>query len=108
MSIESRKREMQRALVSRILEGDARASRAQRLAAFNDEVGDEPLRALVGKVTKQPARVTDDDVAAVRAAGIEEDRVFELVICAAVGQATRQYETALAALAEAAAGGIPD
>jgi len=30
-----------------------------------------------------------------------EDQLFELIICAAVGQASRQYEAGLAALAEA-------
>lgn len=104
MSIEGSKREAQRALVARILEGDGRASRAERLAAFKNEVTDEPLRTLVGKVAREAARVTDGDFAAVKGAGIDEDQVFELVICAAVGQATRQYEAALAALAEAGEG----
>jgi hypothetical protein len=36
--------------------------------------------------------------------GTSEDQIFELVICAAIGQATRQYETALEALAEAMTG----
>lgn len=103
MSMESSKRRPQRALVARILDGDGRASRGARLAAFRNEVTDEPLRTLVNKVATEPARVTDADVAAVKAAGVAEDEVFELVICAAVGQATRQYEAALAALAEAGA-----
>ena len=34
-------------------------------------------------------------------AGFTDDQLFELVICAAVGQSTRQYEAGLAALAEA-------
>lgn len=102
MPIESGKRAMQRGLVTRVLEGDGRASRAQRLAAFNDGVPGEPLRTLVGKVARQPTRITDEDIAAVKASGVSEDQLFELAVCAAVGQATRQYETALAALAEAA------
>lgn len=101
MPIESRKRELHRALVTRIREGDGRASRGDRRAAFDNEVTDEPLRSLLNKVAGEPTRITDDDVAAVKAAGRSEDEVFELVICAAVGQATRQYETALAALADA-------
>jgi len=58
----------------------------------------EPLSALIEKVALHPTRVTDDDIAAVVASGLSEDQVFELVVCAAVGQATRQYETALGAL----------
>jgi hypothetical protein len=38
------------------------------------------------------------DIAAARASGLSEDQIFETVVCAAVGQATRQYDTALAAL----------
>ena len=47
-------------------------------------------------------KVADEDIAAAMASGLKEDEVFEIVVCA-VGQATRQYDTALAAL-EAAAG----
>ncbi|MBR7830845.1 hypothetical protein KDK95_31365, partial [Actinospica sp. MGRD01-02] len=54
-----------------------------------------------GKVVATPALVTDADFAAGRAAGLSEDQLFEVVVCAAVGQATRQYEAGLAALDEA-------
>jgi hypothetical protein len=37
-------------------------------------------------------------MAAAIASGINEDEVFEIVVCAAVGQASRQCDTALAAL----------
>jgi hypothetical protein len=97
------KRAAHRAVVARILEGDGRTSRAQRLAAFDDAVVDEPLRTLIGKVAGEPTLITDADIALVKESGLSEDEVFELVVCAAVGQATRQYESALAALAEAGA-----
>jgi alkylhydroperoxidase/carboxymuconolactone decarboxylase family protein YurZ len=42
--------------------------------------------------------VTDQDIAAAIASGHSEDQVFEIVVCAAVGQANRQYESAFAAL----------
>jgi hypothetical protein len=41
---------------------------------------------------------TEEDIAAVKASGLSEDQIFELVVCAAIGQATRQYDTAFAAL----------
>jgi hypothetical protein len=63
------------------------------------------LDALIGKVATRPAQVTDADVAAARASGFTEDQLFELVICAAVGQSSRLYEAGLAALAEAAVSG---
>jgi alkylhydroperoxidase family enzyme len=56
---------------------------------------------LIDKVANRACRITDEDVAAVRAAGLTEDQVFEIVVCAAVGQASRQYTGALAALASA-------
>ena len=59
----------------------------------------KPLNTLIDKVTKHAYQVTDEDIAAVRAFGLSEDQIFEMVVCAAIGQATRQYDTALAALA---------
>jgi alkylhydroperoxidase/carboxymuconolactone decarboxylase family protein YurZ len=88
-------------LVARILEGNGKVSHAQRRAAFDNTLLTEPLRTLINKVAKQPTRVTDEDFAAVKASGLSEDQIFELVVCAAVGQATRQYETGIEALAEA-------
>lgn len=95
------KRAAQRAVVAWILEGDGRAPRDERRAAFDNAAESEPLRTLIEKVALHPRRVTDGDVAAVIAAGRSEDEVFELVVCAAVGQATRHYEAALGVLAEA-------
>jgi alkylhydroperoxidase family enzyme len=90
------------ALVSRILEGDGRASHAQRRAAFDNRGLPEPLAMLIEKVINHAYKVTDQDIAATRASGFSEDQIFELVVCAAIGQATRQYEAALAALKAAA------
>jgi hypothetical protein len=102
MSADDRKRAAHRALVERILEGDGRAARAQRRAAFDNAVPSEPLQTLIRKVATEPTRIADEDFAVVRACGLTEDEIFELVICAAVGQATRQYQAALEALADAA------
>lgn len=102
--IEDKTRAAHRRLVRRILEGDGRASPARRLRAYNNAEVDGPLRTLIDKVARKPSHITDDDIAAVKAAGISEDEIFELVICAAVGQATRQYEAGLAALDEALEG----
>ena len=90
-----------RALLARILEGDGRASHAQRRAAFDNAGLAEPLNALIDKVAKHADKVTDEDIAAARASGLSEDQIFEIVVCAAIGQATRQYDTALAALEDA-------
>jgi hypothetical protein len=59
------------------------------------------VRTLIATVAHHADRLTDDDVAAVRAAGLDEDQVFEIVVCAAIGQADREYRNGLAALAAA-------
>jgi alkylhydroperoxidase family enzyme len=88
----------QKALVRRILEGDGKALPSERKAAFNNRGLAEPLGALVDKVANHAYGVTDEDITAAKVSGFSEDQIFEIVVCAAVGQATRQYETALAAL----------
>jgi hypothetical protein len=101
MPTQDKKRTAHNALVTRVLEGDGSTSRAERRAAFDNAGLGEPLRTLINKVAKQPTRVTDEDIAAVKALGLSEDQIFELVVCAAIGQATRQYRTGLEALVEA-------
>lgn len=104
MRAEDKKRTAHDALVTRILEGEGMAARTQRRAALDNTALDGPLRTLINKVAQHPARITDDDVAAVTASGLSDDQIFELVVCAAVGQATRQYEAALEALTEVTTG----
>jgi hypothetical protein len=103
MHVDDKKRTAHKAVATRILEGDGRSSHAQRRAAFDNAELAEPLGTLIDKVAKRAHTITDDDIAAVTAAGLSEDQIFELVVCAAVGQATRQYNSALTALAEAMA-----
>ena|ERR1700676_3321162 len=91
-------RQARKTLASRILEGEAKASPSERRAAFNNSGLAEPAGTLVDKVAKHAYRVTDEDIAAARDSGLSEDQVFEIVVCAAIGEATRQYDTALAAL----------
>lgn len=63
----------------------------------------DAARALVDKIARNAWKVTDEDVAAAKTAGVSEDEIFELAVAAALGQATRQLDAALAALDEAAA-----
>lgn len=97
--------ELHRALLTRILGGDATAPVDLRRAAFGNAGLDEPIGDLVDKVAHSSYRVTDSDVAAARSAGLSEDQIFEVVVCAAVGQATRQYAGALGVLADVTGGG---
>ena len=86
------------ALEKRILEGPGEASPADRRAAFNDSGLAEPLGMLVDKVSRNAFSVTDSDFAHAMTSGTSEDQLFEIVVCAAVGQASRQYGVAAAAL----------
>jgi len=96
-------RQAREALARRILEGAGKVSPSERRAAFQNSGLAKPLAALVDKVARHAYRVTDEDITGAKLSGLTEDQVFEIVVCAAIGQATRQYDTALAAL-EAAAG----
>lgn len=98
MSTTYDKRQAQRNLVARILEGDGKSTPAQRRAAFENSGLRDPLGTLINKVVLQPARVTDEDIIAAKAAGFSEDQIFELLICAAVGESSRQFESALVAI----------
>jgi hypothetical protein len=90
-----------KAVLSRVLDGDGRAPKEQRRAAFANRDVPESVRALIDKVAKHAYKVVDEDIAAAKAAGVTEDQLFELVVCAAIGQASRQYDGAIAALAAA-------
>ncbi|MGH2891695.1 MAG: hypothetical protein ACRDPM_00300 [Solirubrobacteraceae bacterium] len=99
---EDDKRSIHQRLVSRVVHGPGHAPADQRAAAFDNARLPEPLRPLLGQVATASAQVTDADCARAMQAGFTDYQLFELVICSAVGQATRQYEAGLAALAEAA------
>ena len=90
-----------RAVIARVLEGDGRASPALRRAAFDNAGLAERVSALINKVTIHAYKISDADIAAARTAGLNEDQIFEIVVCAALGQATRLYRAALDALAAA-------
>lgn len=96
-------RNAREALLKRILEGDGKASPSERQAAFNNDGLAAPLNVLTDKVARHACRVTDEDIAAAKASGLNEDQLFEIVVSAAVGQAARQYDSAMAALAAATA-----
>lgn len=97
--------ELHRALIARVLGGGGQAPSPLRRAAYDNAGLTDPLRTLADKVAHQAHQVTDKDVAAARAVGLSEDQIFEIVVCAAVGQASRQYQSGLTALTRAIEGG---
>jgi hypothetical protein len=98
MVTEDKKRTAHRALKDRILNGEGTAPRDLRARAFDNAGLPPPLDALLGKAATRPTQVTEADLAAAKASGFSEDQLFELVVCAAVGQSTRLYEAGLAQL----------
>jgi hypothetical protein len=90
--------ELRKALEERAVAGPGMADPAARKAAFANDSAPGPVRDLVQKIAYAAASVTDEDVALVKNAGIAEDQILELSICAALGQASRQLGSALAAL----------
>jgi hypothetical protein len=100
---QDRKRAAFRALEERVRNGPGTADAGERARAFGNEGLGAPLDALIGKVAARPDQVSDADFAAARASGLSDDQLFELVVCAAVGQSARLYDAGLAALAVAVA-----
>jgi hypothetical protein len=94
-------RRLREAVTKQTIEGPGASTvEDRRAAAANDGVV-ESRRAFVDKVANRAYEITDDDIASLKQAGISEDEIFELAVCAAIGQATRQLDAAMAALDEA-------
>jgi len=92
---------LRKAVVERVLQGAGTTTSDDRRAAFANREVPEAARSLIDKVTRNAWKVTDEDVAAAKRAGLSDDQVFELAIAAALGQSTRQLDSAMAALAAA-------
>jgi hypothetical protein len=88
-------------LEQHIVTGEGTASTDLRAKAFAGQDLPGPLGTLLEKVARRSYQVTDADFTSALSAGYSEDQLFELVICAAVGESSRQYHSALAALEEA-------
>lgn len=61
---------------------------------------------LVDTIRKAAYRITDDDIVALRAAGLSDDEIFELTIATTVGVAQRRRASAMTAI-RGAVGGEP-
>ncbi len=92
-------------LRERVLDGPGRLDPGVRRAASRRALEDLPeaVRGYVAKVHDHAYKVTDDDVAALLAAGYGEDEVFELTAAAAVGAGLMRLEVARRAMGGATA-----
>ena len=79
----------------------AAASRASALGGGSIAAGGAlpaAAAAWVEKVARHAWKITDEDVAELRAAGFDEDAIFELTIAAATGAGLARYEAAARAI----------
>ncbi|WAS90957.1 hypothetical protein [Nannocystis punicea] len=88
-----------------ILDRDGATERETRRRAYDGEGTPGAIAEYVATVRRNAYRVDDDMVAAVRQAGLGDDAIFELTVATAVGEAMRQFDAAMAALAAALAEG---
>jgi len=77
---------------------DRAASLAGRDAPPLADEMPETLSPLVEKIVRHAYRVTDEDVAAARAAGHGEDELFDVIVAAALGAGLVRRERGLAAI----------
>jgi alkylhydroperoxidase family enzyme len=59
----------------------------------------EAMRRYLEKVHARASTITDADVAALKAAGVSEDEIFEQTVGAAIAEGLRRFEAADRALA---------
>lgn len=104
MQREQRQQELREGARRAILEAQATLAPEVRRRAFDGGAEPGPIADYVTTVAQRAWQVDDDLVAAARAAGLDDDGLFELTVAAAIGQATRQIDAALAALDDALKG----
>ena len=92
-------RELKAATAAALLQGPGAAPAELRQACARGDAPDD-LRALVEKIDRHAYKVTDEDLAALRAT-YSEDQLFEIIVAAAFGAADRRLSAGLRALEEA-------
>lgn len=96
----TRHRTLIEALGAAILEGrGVLPPELRRSAARNDAVP-EPYTAFVDRIHRHAYRTTDQHVADLRAAGANQDAVFEVTVAAAYGAALERLQAGLRAMRE--------
>ena len=81
-----------------VLGSPGKTSPALREAAASGKDLPADLAPVIEKIRRHAYKVTDDDIAALRAAGRSDDELFELTCAAAVGVALHRCRRALAAI----------
>jgi hypothetical protein len=86
--------------LQRVLEGPGETEAALRQAAANQAGLPAELQALVEKIDRHAYKVTDEDIARLQAT-YGDDRMFEIIVSAALGASRRRLFAGLKALEEA-------
>ena len=96
--VTTRYTELVAALRAAVFEGEAAVAPAIRRAAGTGASVPDPWAAYVAKVRDSSFRITDDDVAALKAAGCSEKEIFEMTVAAATGAALHGLDIGLRAM----------
>lgn len=81
-----------------VLDGPGTVDGAVRRAAAERGDVPAPLVALVDRIHDAAYDVTDADLASAKAAGFDDDALFEITVAAAIGAASHRCARAIAAL----------
>jgi hypothetical protein len=88
-----------RKLEARLLDGPgATAPEMRRAVADGDPIDDPLVDGYLEKIRRHAYRITEADIDEMTAAGWDEDRIFELSICAAFGAARLRQRAGLDAV----------
>jgi len=89
-------------LIETALEGPGELPSGLRKAIAGEAPGEIPSNLLpyLDKVAHRAYTVTDQDVEALKRAGLSDDQIFEATVAAAVGAALKRLRAGLAALGD--------
>jgi alkylhydroperoxidase family enzyme len=85
-------------LVEGVLDGEGATSTQARRAAFAGRAEDPAVAGYLDVVRRHAYRVTDEDVARLHAAGLDDDAIFELTVAAALGAGVERLRAGLSLL----------
>lgn len=77
---------------ARLLNGPGEVDTSVRRAAFEGGQVPEAVAGLVDKIRLHAYKVTDDDIAAAKAAGWTDSQLFELLVATAAGAGIRRRD----------------
>lgn len=85
----------------RVTQGPGELERSVRAAAASGSAVPAEAKNYVEKIRRHAYKVTDEDVAALRAAGWTEDEIFELTVATAMHEGLYRWSRAAEVLEEA-------